>query len=699
MARADLLQKEGLVSEYLVVMKPDRQVTTWTQDLSLINTWTASFDFGQVIAITENGTVLTEASSTTLSAGEWYYDLDNETIYVRVSDSGDPNTDFIVATYEIYAGTVDAHFHRIPTDDTSRVVYYEPIISRAPSVKESMSDSLVGFVPSEQTSITLSNGEGLFEKHLYDSSFHQKRIDVYHYLKDFGQSEILVENLALIIDGRMGNIRYGDDIVTIQISDKLEALDKEFRSKNASFYGTSDYSGLDPDFIGAPIRTVFGRVGGFVPVNVDTNKESPSVTNNRTWAVRANASALSTATCVVTATSSGTTVTVDSTAGFWPGDMVEQNTPGTGFATVVSINSSTSMTFDTSVSVTPSDTFDRLTISSVWIIHEQEIFKLRKRTHYTETTLANDVLGFTITNNVESLFASWGSRPFDPNVDVIVCSVYGQKNTVTLSASSYGTDDADIENLAAPGPVLVEILKENIGVSEDDLDNQAFIDLNTATTEAVSLSIPKTALGTFPTMRELIADFTLTLQARFFKNNDNEFSIARVDSISSTSATLANDEMVRNSFSYELSYRDLASKIEVLYERQERDVRQPLQEETFRVADDESLTARYLHGVEKTMDVRSLHLKTADASGLAAKLAAIFGDRRGTITLSTKNRFFDTLIDDKITLSRDRLPGFEFSDGTDRERDAVVISTDRDLRQIRLTFDDQKGVEDNAGDF
>ena len=65
----------------------------------------------------------------------------------------------------------------------------------------------------------------------------------------------------------------------------------------------------------------------------------------------------------------------------------------------------------------------------------------------------------------------------------------------------------------------------------------------------------------------------------------------------------------------------------------------------------------------------------------------------------TKNRFFDSQINDVIRISRDRQPGFSFSDGTDQNRDGVIVSAFKGLNEIEIELDDQKGIEDNSGSW
>jgi hypothetical protein len=86
----DLLSQEGIEANYMSVIVPRRQVTGFT--LFSGSVYSKSFDYGQVVRVDQNGVALVEAFSTSLSAGQFYYDVTNSVLYVRMSDSSNPST-------------------------------------------------------------------------------------------------------------------------------------------------------------------------------------------------------------------------------------------------------------------------------------------------------------------------------------------------------------------------------------------------------------------------------------------------------------------------------------------------------------------------------------------------------------------------------------------------------------------------------
>lgn len=690
MSYATLLNEDGVRSEYLIILKPARRV----QGFSIFSgsVYSVAFNYGQVIEVMQNATALTEAFTTSLSVGQFFYDVDAQILYVRMSDSSNPSTKFVTATYEIYAGTSAEHFHRIPTDTSTRQVFYDSTVQQAPVVKQTQSDGLFGFIPVQQTEIKLINAEHSLERHVYDSSFNLRKVDVYHFL-----DELIPGNVKLVMRGTMGRVGYESGKVSISVTDRTDQFNQEFRNPGGtSFWSDSDFPNLDPNFFGRAIRYVYGRVDGFVPVNLDYLLELPTTSENRTWGVRADKTKLNDITRVVAAApaSTATRVYLTSVSGLMVGDSIRvtKATPESTFVTAVGVNFvDVSPAFASGAPVNPNTVF-RPTISRVSIIQNNVRYDALYIRDYTQNIgLATDVLGFDFTTSMESNLTL--PQTLSPN-DKVFCRVYGKQNDVTLGGPALGGDDTDTANLTAPAPILIDLIKSRLGIPETELDSASFTALQAATTEALSFAIPKGSRNDFPTFKQIISDIIQTLLLRLVIDQDTKIRVALVAPLGSEEKTIDELEVQDASLRYEFSYQDLISLFLVEYGAREQPDDAATSGEQVNVVTATSDTARYLHQINKQRTQRSLHLKEADAQVLADHLAAVFGDRQGRLTLSSKNRFFDTELSDTLMVSREKLPGFAFADGTARTRKFSVLSTDKGLRQIQLEMDDQKGVED-----
>ena len=110
MTYATLLQSEvPIKSNYLAILQPRFRLIDWTLFSGFV--YSVPFNLGRIVSISENGTTLTEHTSTSLNAGYWYHDEANETIYLRTLQSANPTTVQIVITYSIYVATIDGYFY------------------------------------------------------------------------------------------------------------------------------------------------------------------------------------------------------------------------------------------------------------------------------------------------------------------------------------------------------------------------------------------------------------------------------------------------------------------------------------------------------------------------------------------------------------------------------------------------------------
>jgi len=172
MAYTDLLDDEGINSQFLIVLKPARRVPTWTLDSG--TTFVADFDFGTTIDVQVDGVALTLGSGiTTLADNEWFWDFTGQKLYAQLTGGGSPAAVFTIAIYEIYVATFDAFLPRDPTateTTSNRVVYWEPVVQKSPQFKATISNSLFGFLPVQTSGVNLINAEHIFERHIDDNT-------------------------------------------------------------------------------------------------------------------------------------------------------------------------------------------------------------------------------------------------------------------------------------------------------------------------------------------------------------------------------------------------------------------------------------------------------------------------------------------------------------------------------------------------
>lgn len=696
MAYSDLLDDEGINSQYLAIITPRRQVTgTWSNPSG--TRYTIVFDFGEIVELTLDGVTQTKASSDALIGGTWFYDTDTSTLLFDDSSTNPNSTGYFVGSYELYLGTFDAHFNRDPADNTSRVVYYEPLIVKAPAILQSVSDVLFGFLPSQTSNISLSSVTQYFQRHVHESSFNLASIKLYHYL-----GELITDNIKLVVDGLCGNLKYNDTTFEISIFDTNQIFDVEFRHLSGeSYYAVSDFANLDPNSEAQTVRKVYGVVDGFIPVNIDYNSATPTTSNNRTWACINPATDLgSFSGTVLSSPSSTATVTyvAQAVGNFRVGDSVWiDSASGSGFDEFVIVTAVGANFIQhaavTNVASNP-DVVKRSFVAKVTIVQNTVAYTALYGRDYLEyTDLTPNVAGFTFQSTLEANLSI--PNTIDPT-NTVFARVYGNTNTNTLGGGSFGSTGV----LTSPTVIIWELLKSYLGLEESQLNTTSFTNLEASTVDEISMAIPASAKDDFPNFRSLLNEIFQTMLIKFSYDDDNKYKIEQTGPLSLQDKAIEDDEILKNSFKYFYDYSDIISDVIVEYSRSEVNQRNEIGGElSYLSVRSESTIAERLHLIKKQRTFRSLHRDTASAEILARRLRYALGDRKGMVQFLTKNRFFDTEINDRIDVVREKIPGFEFESGTNRTRSGSVISTSKTLNQIQVNLDDQKGIEDNSGSW
>lgn len=702
MTYEDQLDKENISSQYLCVLNPRRQVTgTWANPSGSL--YTVSFDYGYVNELRLDNSLVSAASSSALTDGDWYYDFDASLLYFN-DGSTDPNASgFFTASYELYLGTFDAAFHRDPLDSSSPMVYYEPLILKAPPIFQNITDILFGFLPSQTSPLVLATVTKFFQRHVYDSSFNQAPIRLYHYL-----GKLETENIKLVVNGKCGNIKYSDEQMTLTVYDTNQIFDNFFRNPlGESYYSFADFPNLDPNFLAKPIRRVFGYVKGFVPVNVDYEFNNPTTSNNRKWVcMNPSLNSSSRVTLVVASPASTATRTYLSSAdAMQVGDSVWiDSSAGSSFdeyPIITAINTSGTPYIEHAAITNPAaagSIVSRAFVSRVDIVKDGVLYTARYIRDYTTfIDGSTQSRGFLFNSSLEANLGI--PSPITPS-DLVFCTLYGNLVSSTLGGLPFGTNSTEIGALTNPVAIVYEILKDYIGLSEDQINGSSFTSALAEVTSQVGFAVPRFSVDEFPKYRDILGDLFASELLKLTYDKDNKFKIEVTQPLGSQVAEIGDDEIIEASISYDYSYSDVISDAIVEYAGSEvnnrNEVTADLSVQTVRSTSDVALN---VHQVKKQKTFKSLHIFQADAESLADRLAFAFGDRRGIISFKTKNRFFNTEIDDRIDITRDSQPGFSYVAGTERTRSGSVIGTNKTLDEISIELDDQKGIEDNSGSW
>lgn len=721
MTRATEIVKPVVETGYLAVLKPRRHVPNadWTlisTDMIGNETRETTFTFGEVVALFVDDLEFTKVSGTP-SVGQFSWDRDTG-LLTAVFGVGTFSGGFTVATYRIDIATKPLHAPKDPTDSSSEVVYWEGTIRSAPVLGESVEDEIFGFLPLQSSALVISNYDHFYERHVYDSSFNRAEIDLYHYAGSSSDTA----NFKKLLTALTSNPVWTGSQVEFQITDFHDVL-SEFRTNGT--YNKTDFPNVDPDFDGAPVREVIGIANAFIPVNVDYQTDNPDGTVNRKWACVAGTQAnFPERTATVGSGSSATKTVVDDATGFLFDDSVRFDRV-VGTDETLSLGTVDDFTEDalphaalSGGAMASGDTVKRGFVGNVTVLMEGVEYRLD---YIDDFTIAYDIDGVTGIHGFEfttSMETNQGMpRKFNPSTDTVRCRVYGPEDLPQISASDFGSVDTlgaalpAGELLSGTGTVtnavvLVYKLLRELGVAEADIDTAAFQALE-SDAPAIGLAHPASGLDEEQTYKQLLLRILQSDLLRLYIDQNGKWTITRQGPFGAADSEIDDTGITRNAISYEFDYRDISSIVSLRY---------LIGEGTYRfikatgfprvvfmdvriATTAEQDSARYLHKIRKTRTYDSVLLREAEATVLADRLAFIFSERKGRISISTKNEFFDSEIDETVNVKRTALPGSAFNADTVREQKGKILERRRSLESVNIILDDQKGIEDNSGSW
>jgi hypothetical protein len=730
MTYADKLKRENIESNILVVVKPRRIVSAWT--LVSGSLWYAPFDYGVCRSLFDDASNEAKSESTTYppATDKWYYNTTEKRIYYAYSSvtHGVPlASNTITATYELYSATADMIAPRVPPGAGDQA-FFESTLMNPPTVNAEVEDVLMGFVNTSSSAVTLNNASHWLEKHIYDGSFNQIDVNLYHALGINNEAAY-----SLLYAAVCTGITWNQDSVTLALRDRNMKLAKEFRSElseswtpltppsaisyayrdDSSFFTLAKFSGIDPAMVNRPMRTIYGKVNGVVPVNVNYNDTAPSSTNNRKWYVgRGNGNSANKIMNYVSQTSGK--VKVNDITGIEVGDTCCIHTdgdyppsvvPGYGFQVTALYPSTNELGHSGTTLSIPGGTVKvrRSGVSAVyWMGADNNINTLIDGIHYhyyeafTYGNYRVNGFGFRLHNDFESEIYNdvGGGRITLRASDRIWCTAYGEDSWFSVGSTAAPTaTNGCVDN----GVAMIYELLTKAGITASEIDTTTFNSLIGTLTQPCGFAVPSLVNQDYPRIREIIGNLLKSLELRLYVNTLGKWTLRQIGPTGTPDYTISDLDIKSGSINSTFDYSDVKTVVHVGYDG--REVSEKGGQQEWKYKDTSSTTARNLHATQAEYSHDTVLKASADAEALSEHLAYAMGDRTATTRASVGHEFIQAEIGDVVTVSREKLPGFEFAEGTDRTRDMVVIGTSKSIDGIELTLDDQKGIEDNEGSW
>ncbi len=242
----------------LVVLEASKRLVGWTLYSGSVYKIT-SFLHQVISSIKDSGTALSAGSSTSLSAGQYYHDRQNFTLYLRTSDSVNPNGKFISLAFKnFFSNTPVAAPHDLAS---GYLVYWEPFLkSDSQYGVELDNKNLIGFAIEGSGKLTFAN-EQSFWKPIFDKwTFANQRVNVYSWSRGLPFTEA-----KRIYRGRIQSQEYTESTVSFGLKDTINALRAPVPLTDLSeLVGVT----LPPNLQTAKQRVIYGYLTGFRPVSL-----------------------------------------------------------------------------------------------------------------------------------------------------------------------------------------------------------------------------------------------------------------------------------------------------------------------------------------------------------------------------------------------------------------------------------------------
>jgi len=257
-------------SEKIVIchVEPAERLLIWTLDSGAIYSRVTDYF---VIDVKVGTTSLTEAASASLSASEWYYDIETSTVYVRMSDDSNPSGNNVVGYYRQFFANAPII---LPYDlATGADVSYLPYVKNNSSITKRLDEEQTGIALEAQTKIKLENTNGFFDN-TYDTLFYEnKSIALYSW-----SPIIPISEKRTLFLGEVQDKSFSSKEITFNCKDFIFNLREKV---SLPLYSLGDGT-IPESTIGTPKRRIYGQADGVRCVGLDNVLDGYALTGTLT---------------------------------------------------------------------------------------------------------------------------------------------------------------------------------------------------------------------------------------------------------------------------------------------------------------------------------------------------------------------------------------------------------------------------------
>ncbi len=644
---------------------------------------------------------LSDCNSTQYS---WYYDRSLQKLYFNPSGSDNPNTGITVIEFDWLIASETLSWYRNPINTASGDAIWSGGLVKPAIPQQGSSDIAFGFLPIQNTSIQIELTDDLILEYAHSFSLNKAPIKIWQCVGDLETG-----NISEVFIGSCANYSIQNAVISIEVSDALRELEEVVQIKTFNY---TDFPQLDPDALGKNIRQVYGMIKNFQPTNIDFDS-SNTPTGNKEWVIcEGDVADFADYESLIDHLSGSNTATTTKVASVFglvsetkmgalnTGDQIVIYDNGVPkYTYVVSVDSGTNIITHGNIgarSPVVTDTVERSFVGAVWITTKTTFpnvtstVYLKYKDDFDVQNFANGTVGITLVDS------------FDLQNSQLYCRVYGPKTLPKKldDTTDFGAVSEFGNSFSNPVTIIWDILRNKLRYFDQNflLDEVEWNDLATNFDRPVGICVPDTISDAATTWKEVIQRLLQTELLKIHNKIDSglvKLMISQTKPMSLSGPSPSSNDLRDASFDY--SYNDLYQFTNIyLNEGEGTNSDQDYLVPT--VIQSEIDNAKYLHRSGKQFDFDTLFQFEEDAQIIADRIGFIFGERRGTMNLFLPLEYTLKNIDDGFTLSTDYLPGFALN-GSINSRDYVILQHAKSPNGVTFVLDDQKGIEDNAGDW
>lgn len=245
----------------LAVVEASKRLIGWVLHSGSVYKLT-DFDYAVLVSVEDSGVAYTGVASVgAVTAGKYFHDRENRTLYLRASDSSNPNGRFLVLTFQMFFANAPVI---APHDlSTGFDVEWLPLLkgTSAFGVEIGTEPEQLGIAIEGQGTVSFYCDKDFWRTRYDKLVFENNRVFIYSWNR-----ALPITEAQLLFRGRIQEKSYSLTTVSFRLKDFFNVLRSRIQ---LPFLGSVVGAKAPLNYLQSKKRLAYGFVDGFVPQNID----------------------------------------------------------------------------------------------------------------------------------------------------------------------------------------------------------------------------------------------------------------------------------------------------------------------------------------------------------------------------------------------------------------------------------------------